>query len=616
LLATGIDLSIAGEPITATPGGLSSFGNVIINESGGDTTVRETSSGDWGTIDSYTVQLAVAPAAGTKVYVTVSAARSPQENEQAGGDSVLVSTDPTTFEHTDIVNGIATIVRDRGVVLTFDSTNWNVAQTVQVAAANSTLAQGKRTVVISHSVVAEVTDATAASAAAQAATLATYNHTLVRNVEVNVIDNNVPDLVITETGGKTQVLEGSLVPFSDGTTQGIADTFTVGLTKAPSGPTTFQLSYDHTRLQTFIGGVATDQITFDQNNWLNGVVVTVHAVDDNIRQDPAVSPVTFAWTAGDASFSSVTGRVAVTVLDNDTAGVIVSQPNGPMVISADGTVTASYTVRLTSAPTSNVTITPVNDGLTTESPPSLTFTSTNWWKAQTVTVTAVTVPPGSPLLHPGTKQFAVEPHLLTSLHGPLEIDGGLGTDPHPLVNAVLMPAETNAPVFKIATPPPESTQIDVLNVYDDSSQQDKIGTLTGAQLTGFGLAGDLTFAHTAFGESSFIPGGITYGTVNPDGTTSSNIDVFNLLMGQGNDHLDITSTLHTTAASGGLTVVQGGGNLPVQTPVNGVYTGSIMGDTIIATSPIPGQTGGPTSPLVIYGDTSQDGACMPHHTRH
>jgi len=88
-------------------------------------------------------------------------------------------------------------------------------------------------------------------------TLATYNHTLVRNVEVNVIDNNAPDLVITETGGKTQVLEGSLVPFPDGTTQGIADTFTVGLTKAPSGPTTFQLSYDHTRLQTFIGGVAT-----------------------------------------------------------------------------------------------------------------------------------------------------------------------------------------------------------------------------------------------------------------------------------------------------------------------------------------------------------------------
>jgi len=86
-----------------------------------------------------------------------------------------------------------------------------------------------------------------------------------------------------------------------------------------------------------------------------------------------VSPVSFAWSAGDASFSGVTGRVDVTELDNDTAGVIVNQPNGPMVISADGTVTATYTVRLTSAPTSDVTITPVSDGLTTESPSALTF---------------------------------------------------------------------------------------------------------------------------------------------------------------------------------------------------------------------------------------------------
>ncbi len=608
LLTTGIDLSIAGEPLAAVPGGLSSFGNVIINELGGDTSVRQTSSGDWGTTDDYTVQLAVAPTLGTTVYVTVSAALAPQESQQSGGDSVLVSTDPAEFEHTDIVNGVPTTVRDHSVVLAFDSTNWNVAQTVHVAAANSTVPQGQRTVVISHSVVAVVTNAAAASAAAQAATLALYNHTLVRNVAVNVSDDNVPNLVITETGGKTQVLEGSLVPLPDGTTQGIADTFTVGLTSPPSTPTTFQLSYDHSRLQTFVNGVATDTVSFNQSNWQSGIVVTVQAVDDNLRQDPADSPIAFAWSAGDASFSGVTGRVDVTVLDNDTAGVIVNQPNGPMVISADGTVTGTYTVRLTSAPTSDVTITPVGDGLTTESLSSLTFTPTNWWKEQTVTVTAVPVSAGSPLLHPGTKEFAVQPHLLTSLHGPLEIDGGVGTDAHPLVNGVMMPGETNAPVFKIATPPPESTQIDVLNVYDDSSQQDKIGTLTGAQLTGFGMADGLTFTHTAFGESNVVPGGITYGTVNPDGTTSSNIEVLNLLMGQGNDHLDITSTLHTTADQGGLTVIQGGGNLPVQAPVAGVYTGSIMGDTIIATSPIPGQTGGPTSPLVIFGDTSQDGS--------
>jgi Ca2+-binding RTX toxin-like protein len=50
--------------------------------------------------------------------------------------------------------------------------------------------------------------------------------------------------------------------------------------------------------------------------------------------------------------------------------------------------------------------------------------------------------------------------------------------------------------------------------------------------------------------------------------------------------------------------VHGGGNLAVQAPVAGVYTSSIAGDTLIAS----GASGGPTSPLVIYGDTSQDAA--------
>ena len=41
--------------------------------------------------------------------------------------------------------------------------------------------------------------------------------------------------------------------------------------------------------------------------------------------------------------------------------------------------------------------------------------------------------------------------------------------------------------------------------------------------------------------------------------------------------------------------------MAVQQPVAGAYTGSIDGDRITVTG-----GGGPTSPLVIYGDTSQD----------
>ena len=210
--------------------------------------------------------------------------------------------------------------------------------------------------------------------------------------------------------------------------------------------------------------------------------------------------------------------------------------------------------------------------------------------------------PNSPLLHPGKKQFAVQPHLLSEIKGPLEIEGGVGGAVHPLVNAVVLPAEKSPPVFAIATQPPEGQSIDILNVFDDSSMEDKKGVLTGTQLTGFDLAAGLHFDRTSFGESSDFAGGITYGKQGSNGAPDqTNIEVFNLLMGSGNDTLDITSTLNTSALQGGLTTIHGGGNLDVQAPVAGAYTGTIAGDRITVTG-----GGGPTSPLVIYGDTSQD----------
>ena len=47
----------------------------------------------------------------------------------------------------------------------------------------------------------------------------------------------------------------------------------------------------------------------------------------------------------------------------------------------------------------------------------------------------------------------------------------------------------------------EIDQVDTLNVYDESSQMDKVGTLTSTGLTGLGMAADLEFVGaTAFGE--------------------------------------------------------------------------------------------------------------------
>ncbi len=68
VLVDGFDYNVASED----------EGIIRIDETGGFTAVRE---GGPVNVDSYTVKLAVAPLAGQVIYVTVSAARSPQEEE-------------------------------------------------------------------------------------------------------------------------------------------------------------------------------------------------------------------------------------------------------------------------------------------------------------------------------------------------------------------------------------------------------------------------------------------------------------------------------------------------------------------------------------------------------
>ena len=156
---------------------------------------------------------------------------------------------------------------------------------------------------------------------------------------------------------------------------------------------------------------------------------------------------------------------------------------------------------------------------------------------------------------------------------------------------MILPGETNAPLLEIGAQPPEQAQIDTLNVFDDSSFEDKTGTLTSTRLTGFNMAPDLLIPNgTAYGEPATFPGGITYGSA-ADGSTR--IEVLNILMGVGNDNLTINPTLSTAAEHGGITTIHGGGN--------SLVGGVIDGDTISA---IGG--GGANSLLVIYGDTSQD----------
>src|SRR5207244_8195179 len=139
----------------------------------GDLSPAFTDIREGGIDDIYGIYLAHAPAKGTHVYVTVSAAMSPQEEhgntgllssgdiiDNLGlGDSMILALGqvgpgvlPAAAYDRDIyLNGTLFHVPARAVVVVFDDQHWNKAglsqageQTVHVLAVDDSLAEGER----------------------------------------------------------------------------------------------------------------------------------------------------------------------------------------------------------------------------------------------------------------------------------------------------------------------------------------------------------------------------------------------------------------------------------------------------------------------------------------
>ena len=110
--------------------------------------------------------------------------------------------------------------------------------------------------------------------------------------------------------------------------------------------------------------------------------------------EPAGETVLVNGTATDLSYSAEVAGATVTI--QDAPGVIVEpvSMSGAEVVDADEGGTGAYTVKLNTMPAGAVTITATSDdsGAVSVSPASLTFTTTDWNTAQTVSVTGVEDP--------------------------------------------------------------------------------------------------------------------------------------------------------------------------------------------------------------------------------
>ena len=199
---------------------------------------------------------------------------------------------------------------------------------------------------------------------------------------VTVNDNDTAAVNVSESGG-TSVTEASGA--------GRTDTYTVVLATRPTHEVTITPTSDTPAAATVSPGT----LTFTTTNWSSAQTVTVTGVDDNMDQSGNRS-VTISHSAAstDANYNSNTisiANVTATVVDNDTAAVNISPATVSVTEASGAGRTDSYTVVLATRPTHEVTITPTSDtpAAATVSPGTLTFTTTNWSSAQTVTVTGV-----------------------------------------------------------------------------------------------------------------------------------------------------------------------------------------------------------------------------------
>ena len=157
-------------------------------------------------------------------------------------------------------------------------------------------------------------------------------------------------------------------------------TYTVKLNTLPTGDVTVAIGSDNMDVS-----VSPSNLTFTTTTWSAEQTVTVSAGQD---ADAADDMATLTHNPSGADYGSVDDAdLAVTVTDDETAGVTVTPTS--LTVNEGGTNT--YTVVLDTQPTATVTVTivdPADNADVTADPASLTFTTSNWSTAKTVTVSA------------------------------------------------------------------------------------------------------------------------------------------------------------------------------------------------------------------------------------
>ena len=334
---------------------------LAITETANDTTVSEDGA---TTTDTYTVALNTEPTHDVTVTATASA-------------GVQVAAPGGT------AGGTAT--------LTFTTSNYSTAQMVTVTGVddNTDNPGGGREVSISHAASSTDTNYTIASAG---------------SVSVTVTDDDATTVTLAAAAGNME--EGETKEFTITLGRGLVDgeTLTVPLTfggTATRGTDYTMASTSATGVQynNLDSGNATVVFTGPESGaTATRATITLSATADSVVESTAemvvigLGSITTTGLTGAGGVSETDSLGDFSISDAPPTGLAITETADDTTVSEDGTTTTdTYTVALKTEPTHGVTVTATSGdtAAATVNPGTLTFTTSNYSTAQTVTVTGV-----------------------------------------------------------------------------------------------------------------------------------------------------------------------------------------------------------------------------------
>ena len=239
--------------------------------------------------------------------------------------------------------------------LIFNSSNWNINQSLTFTAIDDNIASGDLSFNIK-----------------------------IKSSSTDVLYNNIPENVIPITIKDDDlagiIYDSTSVILNEG--QYITRTFK--LKSQPTSDVTLNISSNNSSRLS----ISKSSLTFTASNWNIDQSVTFTAIDDSIDDGDVTVSVTIKSTSSDINYNNLSSGFAISVKDNDTSGIITDTTSA--TITEGQYITRSF--KLKSQPTSNVVLNISSNDTNSRlsiSKSSLVFTESNWNIEQSVVFTAI-----------------------------------------------------------------------------------------------------------------------------------------------------------------------------------------------------------------------------------